>query len=483
MTKTVSLIHPHETLKVSAQFLAQKCDLFSDTPTFAISHYSLKSQVSLSDFREFVSALEGAPVTITNNNFTGLSHLCDEFHFHDLAAQLSQFRKSGNLHAQTQTSIPLTAKSAVFEGAFTFRAKSATFECSLGQAVALSPAVCEQLSVDACARTFTLKDSSAVDSVRSLLSGNSDAAHQQQADLGRQLSNPSLELELNSNNFANLSVEALDEVLAGASVSIVSEDDVLEQLLNLGVEYHPLLRRIEIRFLSASGLAALAEYLAVPPEWIWGAVADLLIDPPPSKRAAIVPDPNPPPTGPLVASRVVREQRGGLIKHAKFTMVKNGQAILYAKVKGENCVPIGLTSDRTTPHIAVLKMSQHMKHFVLSDVEGMDLLEISFGLQEDSGKRGPRCTHLKMLRPIEGIPIEMTNVPARKDRWSGHWGVSGFPAATRASQKNCRFVDERYDTILMVFKTDAQTLGVEAHPVIPDQYTFAIGLAGFLTTA
>jgi hypothetical protein len=124
-----------------------------------------------------------------------------------------------------------------------------------------------------------------------------------------------------------------------------------------------------------------------------------------------------------------------------------------------------------------------MKHFVLSDVEGMDLLEISFGLQEDFGRRGPRCTHLKMLRPIEGVPVEMTNLPVTRAR-TGRYRMTGpLPEATIPSNKNCKFVDERHETILMVFKTDAQTLGMEAHPVIPDQYTFAIGLAGFLTTA
>jgi hypothetical protein len=54
----------------------------------------LRSQVSLADFGEFVSALEGNPVKITNDNIKGLSELCDEFGFVDLASAVSQFRDS-----------------------------------------------------------------------------------------------------------------------------------------------------------------------------------------------------------------------------------------------------------------------------------------------------------------------------------------------------------------------------------------------------
>jgi hypothetical protein len=91
--------------------------------------------------------------------------------------------------------------------------------------------------------------------------------------LGRQLCNPGLELallgtdrlDLNSIDLSILSVEALDDILAGASFSIDSEDHLLKRLLSLGDEYRPLLRWIEIRFLSATGLAALTEDLAFPP--------------------------------------------------------------------------------------------------------------------------------------------------------------------------------------------------------------------------
>jgi hypothetical protein len=68
--------------------LVSKCDLFSDDPGFAAVPYDLKSHVSVSDFRQFVSALEGTTVTVTNNNFKGLSQLCEEFHFRDFVGRL-----------------------------------------------------------------------------------------------------------------------------------------------------------------------------------------------------------------------------------------------------------------------------------------------------------------------------------------------------------------------------------------------------------
>jgi hypothetical protein len=96
--------------------------------------------------------------------------------------------------------------------------------------------------------------------------------------LGRQLCNPGLELallgtdrlDLNSIDLSILSVEALDDILAGASFSIDSEDDFLDRLLSLGDEYRPLLRWIEIRFLSATGLAVLTEDLESPGMFVVG---------------------------------------------------------------------------------------------------------------------------------------------------------------------------------------------------------------------
>jgi hypothetical protein len=77
--------------------LIDKSNLFRDSPMLGGSPCTLKSPVSLEDFRAVVAAVAGTAVTIKNNNFRGLSQLCAEFGFGDLAAQLSQFRDSGDL--------------------------------------------------------------------------------------------------------------------------------------------------------------------------------------------------------------------------------------------------------------------------------------------------------------------------------------------------------------------------------------------------
>jgi hypothetical protein len=97
-------------------------------------------------------------------------------------------------------------------------------------------------------------------------------------------------IDLTSFDLSMLSAEALDEILAGASFSIASEDDLLERLLSLGDEYRPLLRRIEIRFLSAAGLAILAQHFVFPPECVCCSILDRLVPPPSGWSSEIVPD-------------------------------------------------------------------------------------------------------------------------------------------------------------------------------------------------
>jgi archaellum component FlaC len=88
---------------ISLEWLVQKSDLFADNLPLTVSPYNVTSQVLLSDFQEFISALEGASVRITNKNFGGLSLLCDEFRFRDLARQLSEFRESGEFKEEAAT--------------------------------------------------------------------------------------------------------------------------------------------------------------------------------------------------------------------------------------------------------------------------------------------------------------------------------------------------------------------------------------------
>jgi hypothetical protein len=182
MAKIVSLVHPQQTFQVLEKLLIQKCGLFMEDPILIAQSYTVKSKVSLSDFQTFVSTLEGASVTITNDNFGGFSRLCDEFHFEELAERLSQFRESedfkedGTTQAENDRILlqfpEIKHLAPLFGDAFRFTADGAIFECDVAQAIALSSAISEQGSVDACARTFTLKDVAAVDSVRCLLSGD-----------------------------------------------------------------------------------------------------------------------------------------------------------------------------------------------------------------------------------------------------------------------------------------------------------------------
>jgi hypothetical protein len=99
-------------------------------------------------------------------------------------------------------------------------------------------------------------------------------------------------IDLTSFDLSKLSAEALDEILAGASFSIASEDDLLKQLLSLGNEYGPLLSRIAIRFLSPVGRAILAEHSAFPPDCLFCSTLDHLLHllPPSGWNSAIVPD-------------------------------------------------------------------------------------------------------------------------------------------------------------------------------------------------
>jgi hypothetical protein len=125
------------------------------------SLYIVRSHVSQSDFGTFVSALEGASVPLTKDNMGGLSRLCEEFQFGELAERLSQFRESDDF----KEDVAITGENdriliqfpeikhldGLFDDAFKFTADGAMFECNVAQATALSSAVSEQLSVDACA--------------------------------------------------------------------------------------------------------------------------------------------------------------------------------------------------------------------------------------------------------------------------------------------------------------------------------------------
>jgi hypothetical protein len=91
---SVTLLHPEETFQIPTLQVINKCHLFQNNPTLLVSPYRVQSLVSLSIFREFLSALEGNAINITDTNFPELQRLCDEFGFSELAAKLSEFRPS-----------------------------------------------------------------------------------------------------------------------------------------------------------------------------------------------------------------------------------------------------------------------------------------------------------------------------------------------------------------------------------------------------
>jgi hypothetical protein len=91
---SLTLLHPEETFTIPILQVMNKCSLFQTNPTLLVSPYRVQSPVSLSIFREFLSALEGNAINITDTNFTELRQLCEEFDFSELSAKLSEFRPS-----------------------------------------------------------------------------------------------------------------------------------------------------------------------------------------------------------------------------------------------------------------------------------------------------------------------------------------------------------------------------------------------------
>jgi hypothetical protein len=89
---SVTLIHIEDRTTISIRQAINKCSLFENNPALAASPYQVQSPGSLLTFREFVSALEGNPIKITDTNFTGLEQLSREFGFSEIAGKLSEFR-------------------------------------------------------------------------------------------------------------------------------------------------------------------------------------------------------------------------------------------------------------------------------------------------------------------------------------------------------------------------------------------------------
>jgi hypothetical protein len=304
----LTLIHPEETVKVPTLQVITKCSLFQNNPTFLISPYKIQSSVSLSIFQEFISALEGKAVKITDTNLTELQRLCEEFGFEGSSAEFSKFFERSKDSQERPIGSPLPQfRKGFLNETFQFIVNGTEIEMEIAVAAALFPAVGEQLSVDGCGRKFFVKDSGIeaadIHFLEFLLSGETISIGRSQRLLSGFFGNVNLEgqflncskanirmnlsdlvkekrIDFESLDLSVLSVEALDNLFLSESISVESEDSLLRFILKLDSDYRDLLRHIQIEFLSEDGLSLLDEHFGIPPESIWECVAERIAHPP-----------------------------------------------------------------------------------------------------------------------------------------------------------------------------------------------------------
>jgi hypothetical protein len=306
---SITLVHPEDSVTISIPQAITKCNLFQNNPTLTVSPYRVQSAVSLSIFRDFVSALEEKAVKITNTNLTGLQRLCEEFGFSEFAAKLSQFFSVSAASQDRQIGSSFAGmRNSLLSESFEFVVNGTLIEFDFAEAAALFPAVREQLSVDGCVRKFFINDSeieaSDIDSLQLVLSGESISIGKSQRLLSGLLGNVTVErllldcskvnnrmnlselmkekrLDFESVDVSIVSVEALDSLLLNESISIESEDSLLRFLLKLSPDYRDLLRHIQIEFLSEDGLSLLDEHFGIPSESVWQCAVEWISHPPP----------------------------------------------------------------------------------------------------------------------------------------------------------------------------------------------------------
>jgi hypothetical protein len=200
-------------------------------------------------------------------------------------------------HCETQRHFKITfsPSCAVPSDSFSFAVNGTVIESDLAEAVAVAPAVREQLSVDGCARHFTITASgiqnSDISTLLALLSGRSIKVVGSLARLTRFLSKPTLERVLLHDGFSgtllelaekcdphsrferhdllDLLLETLDGVLSSGCISTESEDAPVEVILRLGEEYRSLLRYVWVGNLSREGFSVLAPKPRILFETVW----------------------------------------------------------------------------------------------------------------------------------------------------------------------------------------------------------------------
>jgi hypothetical protein len=97
-------------------------------------------------------------------------------------------------------------------------------------------------------------------------------------------------IDLESIDLSVLSVEALNCLLLSESVSIGSEDALLDLILRLGSDYQGLLRHIQIGFLSMDGLSLLEKHFSIPPESMWCCAVESILHLPSPLNSFIISD-------------------------------------------------------------------------------------------------------------------------------------------------------------------------------------------------
>jgi hypothetical protein len=135
---SVVLVHPEETLTVPFLQATTKCSLFQHNAPLAGAPYRVQSAVTLSLFRDFVSAVGGKEDKITATNFRRLQRLCEEFDFSGFAAKLSKFSDPSKDSEGCQLGSPLAGvRSAHLSESFQFIPNGNTVESSVAEAAAL----------------------------------------------------------------------------------------------------------------------------------------------------------------------------------------------------------------------------------------------------------------------------------------------------------------------------------------------------------
>jgi uncharacterized coiled-coil protein SlyX len=90
----VTLLLSGANFSIGLRPLVANCDLFATNAALAGRPYRVRSSVPLGVFRQFLAAIEGKGVDVTNENVSGMAQLCNEFGFQSLSSKLSAFRNS-----------------------------------------------------------------------------------------------------------------------------------------------------------------------------------------------------------------------------------------------------------------------------------------------------------------------------------------------------------------------------------------------------